>query len=291
MKNLKYLVLACTALASFIPSGFSQNRPERSSERSSQKSDLPTQLDSEVIQHVYTSFGLVTTIHLATSQKIEDLRFGSPIFTFEYEEDRNLLHLMPRVESGVTNMNMMIGGKIHVFILHIESDPRVQYRSTFTMKDEGASQSALRNTPIMQPNEVPVVKLIRLIERIEIDPSFEKEIPGLVRHPIDQIYPWNGVNIHFLDVWQFPHIDTLVFRIKWQNTSNKLLHLNSRQYRLKASFRDIPITASTQNREHIYPGEMDEVYLFVQGHRLTPVNEWSIQLPPDEESVLRLFEK
>lgn len=268
-----------------------QNRSREARTKSDTSETQPTELDSEVVQHVYTSFGLVTTLHLATSQKIEDLRFGSQIFTYEYEEKRNLLHLMPRVEKGVTNMNMMIGGKVHVFILHIESDPRVQYRSTFTMRDEVNVQTTLDSAPIMQPSEIPVVKLIKILERIEIDPSFLKEVPGLVRKDLAQTYKWNASEIHLMDVWQFPHIDTLVFRIKWQNSTNKLLNLNSRQFKLRASFKDVPVTASTQNREHVYPGEMDEVYLFVQGHRLTIENDWSVQLPPDEEAVIRLFQK
>jgi hypothetical protein len=251
----------------------------------------PTELDSEVVEHVYTSKGLITTLHLATEEKIQDLKFGSDIITFEYESDRNLLHLMPRVDQGVTNMNMMIGGKVHVFIIHVESDPRVQYRRTFTMKQDRYTENTLKNAPIMQPNDVPVVKMIKILERVEIDPSFADQVPNLQRRILEQHYLWNDCDIVLKDVWQFPNLDTLVFRIQWKNVTNKMLYLHSRQYELRADHQVIPVTASTQNRASIYPGEMDEVYLFVQGHRLRIENNWSVMLPPDEESVVRMFQR
>jgi hypothetical protein len=289
MKIITILLIQCIASTCLFAGDRTRDVIAASSEKEGKSG--PSELDSSVIEHVYTSFGLITTIHLATDNTIEDLKFGSDILTYEYDAEQNLLHLMPRIQSGVTNMNMMIDGKVHVFIIHIESDPRVQYRRTFTMKQDSRTQANLENAPVLQPGDVPVIPLIRIIERLQKDPTYASQVPNMRQLDVSKSYKWNGCDIQLKGVYQFPHIDTLVFRIEWQNVTNKLLYLNCRQYLLKIFNEKIPVTSATQNRESIYPGEMDQVYLFVQGHRLRLENEWELMLPPDEESVVRLYQK
>jgi hypothetical protein len=92
-----------------------------------------------------------------------------------------------------------------------------------------------------------------------------------------------------VDVSQFADRDLLVFKIEWSNHTGSVLDLDSGQIRLKVANTGIPITCSQQVAAQLFPGQCDTIWLFVQGYRLSPRNEWCLLLPPDAASVQKLF--
>ena len=57
--------------------------------------------------------------------------------------------------------------------------------------------------------------------------------------------------------------------------------------RTRSSGRTIPIIARYKVGVGpvVYPGQLETVYLAVQGYRLSRLNDWQLGLPPDSEAV------
>jgi hypothetical protein len=75
------------------------------------------------------------------------------------------------------------------------------------------------------------------------------------------------------------------------NRTNDALFLDAGQYGLFVAGHRIPIIARYKvgAGSVVYPGQLETVYLAVQGYRLSRNNDWELGLPPDAVSVVHLL--
>jgi len=104
---------------------------------------------------------------------------------------------------------------------------------------------------------------------------------------LGRFYSWNGCLVGLVDAAEFIDADLLVFRVQWVNRTREALYLDPTQYGLFVSGRTIPILARYKVGVGpvVYPGQLETVYLAVQGYRLSRHNDWQLGLPPDSEAV------
>ncbi len=233
---------------------------------------------------------MVTSINFPKGAKIDDIKIGSKIVQIAFDPKKNQADLYPTVTEGMTNLNIRIGNNIYSFLLKISNagDPVLQ--RTYSIEDAADDfDGAIASAPIMKPFEVDTVAAIKTIERARFDRTFRQTIPGFRALAIGRTVFWNNSPVTLVDVSQFADRDLLAFKIEWSNRTNDVLDLDSGQIRLKAANTGIPITCSQQVAAQLFPGQCDTIWLFVQGYRLSPRNDWRLLLPPDAASVQKLF--
>jgi hypothetical protein len=140
----------------------------------------------------------------------------------------------------------------------------------------------------MKPFEVDTVAAIKTIEQARFDRTFRQAISGFRTIAIGRTAFWNNSPVTLVDVSQFADRDLLVFKIEWSNNTGSVLNLDCGQVRLKVANTGIPITCSQQVAAQLFPGQCDTIWLFVQGCRLSPCNDWCLLLPPDAAAVQKI---
>ena len=250
----------------------------------------PISLSADRVEVVSLQPLMVTSINFSSRAKIDDMKIGSKIVQIAFDPKRNQLDIYPTVTEGMTNLNIRVGGKIYTFLLKVghAGDPTLQQSYAFD-DDADDYDGALASAPIMKPFEVDTVAAIKTIERARFDDAFRQTIPGFRVLAIGRTVFWNNSPVTLVDVSQFADRDLLVFKIEWSNNTGSVLNLDSGQIRLKAANTGIPITCSQQVAAQLFPGQCDTIWLFVQGCRLSPRNDWCLLLPPDAVSVQKLF--
>ncbi len=247
------------------------------------------------IEEVYTAPERVTTLVFDTKERITTVTMGSPILDCKYEPENNQMFLKPLIQTGETNLNLRIGRDTYVLIIHIVADSRVQYVRTFSlandpraMEETTAMMGAAR---VLRPDEIDVIQSVKTIEQARRDPVFRASQQGLKTYPMGQTYEWNHSIVYLVEVTQFAADDLLVFKVEWVNRTEQALYCDASQYGLRVANRKIPILARYQKASDsvIYPGQHEVVYLFVQGLRLLPTNNWELLLPPDADAVFRMI--
>jgi len=243
---------------------------------------------------IFVAPGRATTVLLHTGQKIAAISLASPVVSYKYDKSLNQLEITPTVRSGgvETNLNLRIGAEVYVLLVKVVSDVRAQFLRVFTVEgDPGADDEGLlaRARPLM-PVEVDIVGAARAFERSEVDPVFRDARPSLKIEPLGQVYAWNGC-LMALDLAQFLDLDLLVFRVRWVNRTDQALYLDSSQYGLFVDGVRIPVIARYQVGPEpvVFPGQLETVYLAVQGYRLSRHNRWQLTLPPEGAAVERLL--
>jgi hypothetical protein len=233
---------------------------------------------------------MVTSLNFPKGAKIDDIKIGSKIVQIAFDPKKNQVDIYPTVTEGVTNLNVRIGDNIYTLLLKIinAGDPVFQRSYTFE-EDADDFDGTLAGAPIMKPFEVDTVAAIKTIERARFDRTFRQTIPGFRTLPLGCTVFWNNSPVTLVDVSQFADLDLLVFKIEWSNNTGSVLNLDSGQVRLKVANTEIPITCSQQVATQLFPGQCDTIWLFVQGYRLSPRNDWRLLLPPDAASVQKLF--
>jgi hypothetical protein len=200
------------------------------------------------------------------------------------------LDIYPTVTEGMTNLNVRIGDSIYTFLLKITNAGDPVFQRSYSFEDDADDfDGAVASAPIMKPFEVDTVAAIKTIERARFDPTFRQTLPGFRTLSIGRSVFWNNSPVTLVDVSQFADRDLLVFKIEWSNNTGSVLNLDSGEIRLKVANTGIPITCSQQVAAQLFPGQYDTIWLFVQGYRLSPRNEWRLLLPPDAASVQKLF--
>lgn len=270
-------VFICAALAIVVPTSGSEGAGSQ------------VELSTNTVYNVHLAYGGTTTIKLVTEKNIDDITVGAPIVDLEFVNELKTIKVTPTVSAGATNMNVIIDGKIYVFILNITNDNRVVYSMTCTIPGErrSARKNLMANAPRMRPDEIDTVGLIKAIERARIDPVFRNAQKNMEQFPIGKVYQWNGQLIHLVDVHHFPSMDLLVVKIQWTNRGSRGLYLHANQYELWVANRQIPITARQQINHVLMPGQSDTCYLFIQGYRIEPEQNWELRLPPEAKQILR----
>ncbi len=232
---------------------------------------------------------MVTSLDFPKGAKIDDIKIGSKIVQVDFDP-KNQLDIHPTVTEGMTNLNIRIGDNIYTFLLKITNAGDPVFQRSYTFEDEADDfDGALASAPIMKPFEVDTVAAIKTIERARFDSTFRQTIPAFRTLPFGRTVFWNDSPVTLVDVSQFADRDLLVFKIEWSNNTGSVLNLDSGQVRLKVANTGIPITCSQQVAAQLFPGQCDTIWLFVQGCRLSPRNDWRLLLPPDATSVQKLF--
>jgi hypothetical protein len=251
-------------------------------------------LSPKKTEDIYLAPGKDTSLIFSTPSHIETLRLGDPIVDVKYDDAHNMLDLWPRkgVMSGETNCNLTINGQVYVFILHIEDDDKVQYRRTFTLPDEntGEDDAAIALAKPVSPADIDLAAYARTITRVEVDQDYAKQQTDLRTKIIDKVYAWNKCLIHLYTVSHFPRQDIFIFKIVWVNRGDQALYLASDQYSLWVANTRIPVTLSMQDAiDHtIYPGQVETVWLAVQGYKLKD-NDFTLGLPPDAPAIVKMM--
>jgi hypothetical protein len=233
---------------------------------------------------------MVTSLDFPKGAKIDDIKIGSKIVQVAFDPKKNQLDIYPTVTEGMTNLNIRMGDNIYTFLLKIINTGDPVFQRSYTFEDDADDfDDALASAPIMKPFEVDTVAAIKTIERAHFDPTFRQTIPEFRTLSVGRTVFWNDSPVTLVDVSQFADRDLLVFKIDWSNNTGNVLNLDSGQVRLKVANTMIPITCSQQVAAQLFPGQGDTIWLFVQGYRLSPRNDWRLLLPPDAASVRKLF--
>jgi hypothetical protein len=250
----------------------------------------PIQLSTDRLELIGLRPLMVTSINFTQSEKIEDIKIGSKIVQITFDQKKNQIDIYPTVTSGMTNLNIRVGNKIYSFMLQISSSAPPNFQRTYTF-DEGGDDfdSAVASAAPRKPFDIDTVKAIKTIERARFDHTYRETLANFRTVGVGNTAFWNNSPVTLVDVSQFADMDLLVFKIEWANDSNSVLNLDSSQLKLKVANTDIPVTCSQQVSAQLFPGQTDTIWLFVQGYRLSPRNDWQVLLPPDAAAVQRLF--
>jgi hypothetical protein len=250
----------------------------------------PIPLSADRVETVSLKPLMVTSIDFPKEAKIDDIKIGSKIVQIAFDPKKNQLDIYPTVTEGMTNLNIRVGSSIYTFLLKVGGAGDPVFQRTYSFEDTADDfDGALASAPVLKPFEVDTVTAIKTIERARFDRTFRQTIPEFRTLAIGQTVFWNNSPVTLVDVSQFAGRDLLVFKIEWANNTGSVLNLDSGQVRLKVAGTAIPITCSQQVSAQLFPGQCDTIWLFVQGYRLSPRNEWHLLLPPDATAVQKLF--
>ncbi|MGD1031058.1 MAG: hypothetical protein ABSA05_07945 [Opitutaceae bacterium] len=279
MNSIPALILAVAAAAAL------RADPAQPSARELLRPGIP--------EEIYVAPGRATTVLLHTGRKIAAISLASPIVSYKYDKSLNQLEITPTVRSpGVeTNLNLRIGPSVYVLLVRVVGDVRAQFLRDFALEDDPAAddENALGQSRPLKPSDIDLVGAAQTLERAETDPVFRQARPALRIETLDRLYLWNDCLVSLNAVAQFLDLDLLVFRVRWINRTQDALYLDSRQYGLLAGSTRIPITARYEAGPGpiILPGQVETVYLAVQGYRLGRHNPWELALPPEASALSR----
>jgi hypothetical protein len=251
----------------------------------------PEELEPGRPTEVYLAPGRATTIQFRTDDRVAAISVASPVVSYQYDKALNELELTPAVRSpGVeTNLNLRIGGNVYILLLKVVGDVRVQYWRCFTLPGGSAAddEAGLGRARPLAPAEVDIVGAAEALVRAGEDPVYRAAHPNLRIEPLGRARPWNDCAVELVDVGQFLDLDLLVFRVRWVNRTSDALYLDPTQVGIDIGDRKIPIVARYKVGigPIVYPGQVDTVYLAVQGLRLSRRNDWRLVLPPDASEL------
>lgn len=288
--NIRSLHLVAGALLLLAVASHSFGQPAASAQIPIRAGEL----SPDRVEEVFAAPGRLTTLAFESKLPIDHIAIGAPIIQVTYERKLNQILITPQVEAGETNMNVRIGKNTYVILVRVVNDVRVQYLRTFTLvggllSDE--SVAAMEGARPLKPAEIDVMGTVKMIERARHDAVFRANYPLLRTYPMQLLHQWNNCIIYMNELTHLPERDMLVFKVEWINRTDTALYLDASQYGLRIANRKIPIIARYQRAVNstVYPGQHETVYLFVQGYRLQPDNNWELTLPPDARAVRRMI--
>ncbi len=254
----------------------------------------PTMLQAGTPVDVYVAPGHATTLQLQTEQRVAAISLASPVVAYQYDKALNELELTPTAQAAgtETNLNLRIGPHVYILVVKVVNDIRAQYLRRFLLADDSLAEdeAGLAQARPVKPAEIDLIGAVKTITRAHDDPVFRAAQPRLRLEALDREYQWNGCLIALADEAQFLDRDLLVFRVQWINRTDTALYLDPRQYGLFIGDRSIPVIARYQTGAGpvVFPGQLETVYLGVQGYRLSRHNDWRLALPPEAAAVERL---
>jgi hypothetical protein len=200
----------------------------------------------------------------------------------------NTLQIQPTVREGSTNITFSSGTSTYGLKVVIREDDPPNFTPAFTVRatdagNDSAYDPVLTNAGAMAPADIDLPHTVEDIRRAESDPSFRSQLQAFSHLDLSKTYAWNGVFVTLNEAYQFAERDLIVFRISWTNRTAAALYLDSTQYHIFVRNQEIPVIASEQLalRSVVYPGQVEEVWLAVQGYKLRLQNPWELRLPPD----------
>jgi hypothetical protein len=244
---------------------------------------------------IFVAPGHATTLVLHTALKVAAISLASPVLAYKYDKALNQIEITPAVRAGgvETNMNLRIGRDVYVLDVRVVDDVRAQFERSFTLQDDASTddESGLVLAHPLRPDEVDLVGASRALERARRDPVFLLSQPNLRIESLGRFYSWNDCLVALVDAAHFIDTDLLVFCVQWVNRTDEALYLDPTQYGLFVAGQRIPVLARYKvgAGSVVYPGQLETVYLAVQGYRMSRHNDWQLGLPPDSDAVNRLL--
>lgn len=284
---------SCFAVEGFGPT-FARDTENPYKEADKQEPDkaAASELDSNKVQNIYCAYGYTTHIKFQSKYNIQQITPGSGVITFAISPDKTGIDIFPQVTQGQTNLNVMINGVTYVLVIHIVADDRIMFRRTFTVAspNDSATSAPKITGPPVKPQDIDVVFYITAIEKTRTDATYNKAMQKTLQSfPLDKIYQWNGCAINLIEAVQFPKDNLVVLKLEWQNLTDNALYLSADQYQISVANQIIPVTAKSQLSSLLFPGQMDVVYLFIQGYGLNASNAFELSLPPESDGVKQLL--
>jgi len=286
-----FLAYSSYAVEGFGPT-FAKDTENPYKEKPDEKKAESSELDSNKVENIYCAYGYTTHIKFQSKYKIQQITPGSQVITFAISPDQSGIDIFPQVTQGQTNLNVMINGITYVFVMHIVADDRIMFRRTFTIMSPTEDTTGIPKVsgPPVKPQDIDVVFYITAMEKTRTDATYNKAMQKTMQaFPLDKIYQWNGCAIHLIEAVQFPKDNLVVLKIEWQNLTDNALYLSADQYQVSVANQIIPVTAKSQLSSLLFPGQMDTVYLFIQGYGLSASNAFELALPPESSGVKQLL--
>lgn len=285
MKLIKFILLALAAWNWSV--GVAAGAGESSGIR---------ELRSDRAEVVYAQLGKVTTIQFATDKVIETPLKGSEIISMAFNPRLRQLQVVP-AGIGETNVNVTIDGIVYTLLVRCDQTNRVEYNPVFTVHGNGTEtelESAMRGSRPLKPSEVDLNGYIRKAVRAQADVNYRQTLANYTVVPLARAYQWNECLVKLVEAHWFAEEDLILFRVEWVNRSNFALYLHRSQYELYAGPQKVRILASQQlaPRSLVQPGQLETVWLVVQGYKLPAIGQdWRLGLPPDAAAVQRLIQR
>ncbi len=267
--------------------------PGAHSRAQSAPEEIPLQAGRPTV--VFVAPGHATTLVLHTPMKVAAISLASPVLAYKYDKALNQIEITPAVRTaGVeTNMNLRIGPDVYVLDVRVVDDVRVQFERSFTLQDDASAddEAGLVLAHPLRPDQIDIVGAAKALERARRDPVFLQSLPNLRIESLGRFYSWNDCLVALVDAAHFIDTDLLVFCVQWVNRTDEALYLDPTQYGLFVAGQRIPVIARYKvgAGSVVYPGQLETVYLAVQGYRMSRHNDWQLGLPPESDAVARLL--
>lgn len=244
----------------------------------------PVVLSEDIVQNVYVSPGYVTYLDFPKDSSIKRVDVGSSAMVdIKVDNANNAILLFPLVMQGHTNMTVLLDESPYVFEIYVRNQGEINQRVTYTTLDRHTKR--LRFGPPLNPKEIDVNKFIQLVETYGRGLNSYPEHERMLYKDIGKVYTWNDSLIYLSDAFAFPKENMVVLRISRRNVSANANYLHVDQIKPFIANTNIPVTAAIQSNPLLYPGQMEKVYLFIQGYNLFANNDWRLQLPPEASQL------
>lgn len=237
-------------------------------------------------ENIYVAVGYATYLEFPRETPIEDVVAGAKsLVHVEHNEDTNSLTIIPLVMSGSTNLTVVMDGVPYVFLIHIRSSGDIDYRRTFTLGTARDALPGVRFGPPLEPGQIDVVAKIREIEDANKHLDRTREGNSWNYYSLNKAYSWNGNIIYLSDAFGWPEENLVVLRLTRRNFSQRANYLHVRQIEPFVANTRFPVSAGVQSQAVLYPGQMDKIYLFIQGYNIFARNEFELALPPEAQHL------
>lgn len=291
---LPAILFSCMLASSFAQMGpsFRQTPPKLPSAIpqkawTENKAKRPTPLADGIIQDVYIAAGYVVYLSFPPETSIQNVYVGSAaMLSADVSPELNSVALNTNVLSGSTNLTVVIGGKPYSFTIHIVTSGDIKYTLAYTVPSLAQNPDEIKYSfePPVQPQSIDVAKYVAAIENR--DAKYKSKLQDeMLTYNLSKSYTWNGTLI-YLDVsFCFPSDNMVILRIARRNISQKASYLKARQIRVRIANSFFPSSCAMQINEVLYPGQLEHIYIFLQGYNLVARNDFDISLPPEAANL------
>jgi hypothetical protein len=256
----------------------------------SYKVNVPVILDANKSDVIHTAPRVVTTLSFAKGIQIDDIAIGSEVIKVTFDEPQNIISIYPAVASGQTNLNIRVKDTTYTIFVIISNSEAPDLRRNYTLGEDMVEDSIGNpNAPKLKPQDIDTIGAINIIERARMDGRYRAQQDSMRSVLIGKTWLWNAAGVTLIDCTQFIETDLLVFKIEVTNRTDSILHIHAKQIGLIIAGQRIPVTACQQVNDQLLPGHSDTVWLFVQGMRISPRNNWGLLLPPESRDVKRIL--
>jgi len=245
---------------------------------------LPVMLDKELVQNVYAAPGYVTYLEFPKNAIFKRVDVGSEVMLdVKVDNENKALVLAPLVLQGHTNMTVVIDDVPYVFEVYIRTQGELNQRITYTTKK--SAEEALRFGPPLKPSVMDTEKYIKLVETYGRVQQPLPEHERMLYKDVGKVYTWNNSLVYLSDAFALPNDNLIVLRLARRNVGTKGEYLNIKQVGVYVANTPFPSTQATQLNPLLYPGQMEKMYIFIQGYNLLADNDWSVMLPPSSQDI------